>query len=66
MKVSRRTLAKTLVVSFIVNLVVMGAGAALAYEKAPPIPDRVVGPDGETVGRATAPSRATPSGTSRR
>jgi len=49
MKVTRRTLAKALVVAFVVNLVVMGAGAALAYEKAPPIPDRVVGPDGETI-----------------
>ncbi|WP_277555999.1 nitric-oxide reductase large subunit [Halobaculum limi] len=49
MRVSRRTLAKALVVAFVVNLVVMGAGAAMAYEKAPPIPDRVVGPDGETL-----------------
>jgi len=49
MKVTRRTLAKALVVAFVVNLVVMGAGAALAYEEAPPIPDRVVGPDGETI-----------------
>ncbi|MBX0324644.1 cbb3-type cytochrome c oxidase subunit I [Halomicroarcula sp. F13] len=49
MEVSRQTLAKLLVAAFVVNLVVMGAGAALAYEKAPPIPDRIVGPDGETI-----------------
>ncbi|MFC7068532.1 nitric-oxide reductase large subunit [Halobaculum lipolyticum] len=49
MRVTRRTLAKALVVAFVVNLVVMGAGASLAYQEAPPIPDRVVGPDGETI-----------------
>jgi nitric oxide reductase subunit B len=49
MQVRRRTLAKLLVVVFVVNLVVMGAGALLAYEHAPPIPKQVEGPDGETV-----------------
>ncbi|WP_435064350.1 nitric-oxide reductase large subunit [Halobaculum sp. EA56] len=49
MRVTRRTLAKALVAAFVVNLVVMGAGAALAYEKAPPMPERIVGPDGETI-----------------
>ena len=36
-------------VVFVFNLVVMGAGAWFAYQEAPPIPDQVVGPDGETV-----------------
>jgi nitric oxide reductase subunit B len=49
MQVRRQTLAKLLVVVFVVNLVVMGAGALLAYEHAPPIPKQVEGPDGETV-----------------
>ncbi|WP_254272417.1 nitric-oxide reductase large subunit [Haloarcula marina] len=49
MHVTRQTLARLLVVAFVVNLVVMGAGAALAYEKAPPIPDRIEGPDGATI-----------------
>ncbi len=30
----------------------MGAGAYLAYEQSPPIPDRIVGPDGQTVATA--------------
>jgi nitric oxide reductase subunit B len=49
MKVTRQTLAKLLVGVFVFNLVVMGAGAMLAYEKAPPIPQEVVGPDGDAV-----------------
>ncbi len=49
MKVERATLAKILVVVFVANLVVMGAGAYFAYQEAPPIPKQVVGPDGETV-----------------
>ncbi|MEA5387207.1 nitric-oxide reductase large subunit [Haloarculaceae archaeon H-GB11] len=49
MQVSRQTLAKALVFVFVANLVVMGAGAYLAYEQAPPIPQRVVGPDGQVV-----------------
>ncbi|MDS0279928.1 cbb3-type cytochrome c oxidase subunit I [Halomicroarcula sp. S1AR25-4] len=52
MQVSRQTLAKLLVAAFVINLVVMGAGAALAYEKAPPIPERIAGPDGETIATA--------------
>nr|WP_246308319.1 hypothetical protein [Halosimplex rubrum] len=31
------------------NLVVMAGGAWLAYQEPPPIPENVVGPDGETV-----------------
>jgi len=49
MELKRKTIAKVLVVAFVFNLVVMGAGAWIAYQEAPPIPDRVVGPDGETV-----------------
>jgi nitric oxide reductase subunit B len=49
MKIRRRTIARVLVAVFVFNLVVMGAGAYLAYEQAPPIPERVEGPDGETV-----------------
>jgi nitric oxide reductase subunit B len=49
MKVRKQTLAKVLVVVFVLNLVVMGAGALLAYEEAPPIPKAVEGPDGETI-----------------
>jgi nitric oxide reductase subunit B len=49
MQIKRQTLAKVLVAVFLVNLVVMGAGAYLAYERAPPIPQEIVGPDGETV-----------------
>ncbi|MGB9986224.1 nitric-oxide reductase large subunit [Salarchaeum japonicum] len=49
MEVTRRTLAGVLAVAFVVNLAVMGAGAALAYEEAPPIPQEVVGPEGDVV-----------------
>jgi nitric oxide reductase subunit B len=49
MRVRRSTLAKALAVVFVVNLVVMGVGAAYAYAAAPPIPKEVVGPDGETL-----------------
>jgi len=49
MKVRRATIAKLLVVAFVVNLVVMAGGAWLAYQQAPPVPEEVVGPDGETV-----------------
>ena len=49
MEVRRRTLAKVLAVVFVANLVVMGAGAWLAYEEAPPIPKEMNGPDGTTV-----------------
>jgi nitric oxide reductase subunit B len=52
MKLTRSTLARVLVVVFIVNLVVMAAGAALAYQQSPPIPSEVVGPDGESVATA--------------
>ena len=48
MEVRRKTLAKVLVV-FVANLVVMGAGALYSSQNAPPIPERVVGSDGETV-----------------
>ena len=49
MRLTRKTIAKVIVVAFVFNLVVMGAGAWFAYQEAPPIPDRVVGPDGGTV-----------------
>ncbi|WP_226010226.1 nitric-oxide reductase large subunit [Halomicrobium salinisoli] len=49
MELQRATIAKALAAVFVVNLVVMGAGAWLAYEEAPPIPERIVGPDGETI-----------------
>jgi len=49
MKVKRATIAKVLAAVFVFNLVVMAGGAWLAYQEAPPIPERVVGPDGETV-----------------
>ncbi|WP_267643783.1 nitric-oxide reductase large subunit [Haloarchaeobius amylolyticus] len=49
MKVRRQTLAKLLVIVFVVNLAVMGVGAWYSTEKAPPIPKEVVGPDGEQV-----------------
>ncbi|WP_424015905.1 nitric-oxide reductase large subunit [Halorubrum xinjiangense] len=49
MELTRKTIAKVIVAAFLLNLVVMGAGAWFAYQEAPPIPDEVVGPDGETV-----------------
>jgi nitric oxide reductase subunit B len=49
MEIRRQTLARLLVAVFAINLVVMGAGAWFAYEQSPPIPERIVGPDGETV-----------------
>ncbi|TKX73975.1 cytochrome B [Halorubrum sp. GN11_10-6_MGM] len=49
MRLTRKTIAKVIVAAFLLNLVVMGAGAWFAYQEAPPIPDEVVGPDGETI-----------------
>jgi nitric oxide reductase subunit B len=49
MDVTRKTLAKLLVLVFVANLVVMGVGAAYSYQHQPPIPDEVVGPDGEVI-----------------
>ncbi|WP_101295029.1 nitric-oxide reductase large subunit [Halegenticoccus soli] len=49
MKVRRKTLAKLLVAVFVFNLVVMGFGAWYSYQQSPPIPQTIVGPDGETV-----------------
>ncbi|MFC7157434.1 nitric-oxide reductase large subunit [Halomarina halobia] len=49
MEVKRRTLAKILALVFVFNLVIMGVGALYSYQQAPPIPQEVVGPDGETV-----------------
>jgi nitric oxide reductase subunit B len=49
MQVRRKTIAKLIAVVFVFNLVVMGTGAWLAYEEAPPIPEQVVGPDGDVV-----------------
>ncbi|MEZ3117241.1 nitric-oxide reductase large subunit [Halobaculum sp. MBLA0147] len=54
MQVTRRTLARLLVVAFVVNLIVMGAGAFVAYQEAPPIPKETVGPDGEQITTRTA------------
>jgi nitric oxide reductase subunit B len=53
MRVRQRTLAKLLAVVFVVTLVVMGTGALLAYEQAPPIPKDVQGPGGETIATKT-------------
>jgi len=47
MEVTRKTLASILATVFVLNLLVMGAGAWLAYEEAPPIPNEMAGPDGE-------------------
>jgi nitric oxide reductase subunit B len=49
MQVKRSTIAKIIAVVFIANLVVMGAGAWLAYQESPPIPEEIQGPDGQTV-----------------
>ncbi|TKX77469.1 cytochrome B, partial [Halorubrum sp. SD626R] len=49
MQLTRKTIAKVIVAAFLLNLVVMGAGAWLAYQEAPPIPEEVVGPDGEAI-----------------
>jgi len=49
MELRRKTIATVIAVAFVFNLVVMGAGAWFAYQEAPPIPERVVGPDDETV-----------------
>jgi nitric oxide reductase subunit B len=49
MEISRRTIVRALVVVFIVKLVVMGVGAYYSAQQVPPIPQEVVGPDGETV-----------------
>ncbi|MFB6155185.1 MAG: nitric-oxide reductase large subunit [Haloferacaceae archaeon] len=49
MKIQRQTLAKVLLTVFVFNLAVMGAGAWLAYDSAPPIPQEIVGPDGDVV-----------------
>ncbi|MFB6125485.1 MAG: nitric-oxide reductase large subunit [Halanaeroarchaeum sp.] len=49
MEVTRQTLAKILAGVFVFNLLVMGAGAWYAYQAAPPIPQKIVGPDGATV-----------------
>ncbi len=52
MRVERRTLARLLAVVFVVNLVVMGAGAWYSAQNAPPIPEAVEGPEGETLATA--------------
>lgn len=44
MELTRKTIAKVIVAAFLLNLVVMGAGAWFAYQEAPPIPEEVVGP----------------------
>jgi nitric oxide reductase subunit B len=49
MELTRRSLAAALAAVFVINLVVMGVGAWYSYQQAPPVPDRITGPDGETV-----------------
>jgi nitric oxide reductase subunit B len=49
MEVSRQTIAKALVTVFVVNLIVMGVGAYYSAQQVPPIPQKVVGPDGDAV-----------------
>ncbi|MBX0297114.1 nitric-oxide reductase large subunit [Haloarcula nitratireducens] len=49
MELQRKTIAKVIAAAFIFNLVVMGAGAWFAYQEAPPIPDQITGPDGQTL-----------------
>ncbi|MFC6976950.1 nitric-oxide reductase large subunit [Halomicroarcula sp. GCM10025709] len=49
MEVQRKTIAKFIAAAFVINLVVMGAGAWFAYQEAPPIPDEITGPEGQTV-----------------
>lgn len=49
MRIRRKTLARALVVAFVFNLVVMGAGAYLAYEQSPQRPAQIVGPDGDVL-----------------
>ncbi|MCU4716941.1 nitric-oxide reductase large subunit [Halapricum hydrolyticum] len=49
MELRRKTIAIVIVIAFVFNLVVMGAGAFFAYQEAPPIPEQITGPDGQTV-----------------
>ncbi|MFD1643178.1 nitric-oxide reductase large subunit [Halohasta litorea] len=49
MQLERKTIAKVIAIAFLFNLIVMGGGAWFAYQEAPPIPDEVVGPNGETL-----------------
>ncbi|WP_255198754.1 nitric-oxide reductase large subunit [Halorarius litoreus] len=49
MQVRRSTIAKALVVVFVLNLVVMGVGALYSYQQSPPIPKEVVDSDGDTL-----------------
>ena len=49
MEVQRKTIAKFIAAAFVINLVVMGAGAWFAYQEAPPIPEEITGPEGQTV-----------------
>ncbi len=49
MEVTRQTIAKALAVVFVFNLIVMGGGALYSAQQVPPIPQEVVGPDGNTV-----------------
>jgi nitric oxide reductase subunit B len=49
MELTRKTIAKVIAVAFVFNFAVMAGGAWFAYQEAPPIPEEVVGPSGETV-----------------
>jgi nitric oxide reductase subunit B len=46
---SERTGSRALVALFVANLVAMTLGAWVSRKKAPPVPDEIRGPDGETV-----------------
>jgi nitric oxide reductase subunit B len=46
---SKSTGSKALVALFVANLVAMSVGAWFSREKAPPIPEEIHGPDGETI-----------------
>ncbi|MFC3959461.1 nitric-oxide reductase large subunit [Halovivax cerinus] len=49
MEITRRAIAKALVVVFVANLIVMGGGAVYSAQQVPPIPQEVTGPDGEVL-----------------
>lgn len=49
MQISRKAIAKALAAVFVFNLIVMGGGAIYSAQHVPPIPQEVVGPDGETI-----------------
>jgi nitric oxide reductase subunit B len=46
---SRGAITRALQALFVVNLLAMGLGAWYSYRNAPPIPEAICGPDGETI-----------------